>query len=115
MSDPTPATGDQRSTRRRRPRGSTKVACHAGSFGLGPNLAVRVLDVSEAGIRLLVQAALRPGQEIEVSLEGVAHCRPVRASARVVWAVEAADGTYCVGAKFERTLSYADLQHLASP
>jgi hypothetical protein len=115
MNDSTPATSNQRRTRRRRPKGSTKFACHTGPFGLGPNVAVQVLDVSEAGVRLVVQAALRPGQEIQVSLEGVARSRPVKAVARVVWAVEAADGNYCVGAQFERTLSYADLQHLTGP
>mgnify|MGYP001206771596 CR=1 FL=1 len=115
MHKPVTASLNHRRTRRRRPKGHSKVACYKGPFGLGPNLALSMLDVSEAGIRLLVKSRLEVGQAIEVQLQGLGHTRPVKILAEVVWAVAAADGGYCIGARFDRSLGYPDLQALAVP
>ena len=84
-------------------------------MGLGKDLCLAILDVSETGIRLLVKSALDTGGEIEVELLGVNHRRPLKAMAHVIWCVETTNGTYCVGAQFRRRLSYADFICLASP
>jgi hypothetical protein len=90
-----------------------RATCRRGSLGLGLNLALAILDVSETGIRLRVREALPPGQAIEVGLEGLGHARPVGLAAQVVWCVAAAEGDYCIGAHFERPLSYPNLHCLA--
>jgi hypothetical protein len=100
-------------SRRRTPNGSSRVVCRRGSLGLGTNLALGILDVSETGIRLRVREALEPRQEIEVSLEGAGHVRPLVLRAEVIWCAATADGFYCMGAQFQRRLSHADLQILA--
>jgi hypothetical protein len=79
---------------------------------LGANIAVPVLDISETGIRLMVKSALDKGNETEVSIAGYGQSRPVKLPADVVWAVQAADGTYCIGARFQKRLTYAELGHL---
>jgi hypothetical protein len=101
--------------RRRAPKGNTKATCRRGVLGLGPNLALAILDVSEAGIRLRVRELLEPGQEVEIGLEGLANSRPLRVPASVVWCVPTAEGDYCVGLQFDRRLTYADLHMLAKP
>jgi c-di-GMP-binding flagellar brake protein YcgR len=107
-------TRSQRRRARRAPaKSSSKVTCRRGTLGLGPNRAVAVLDLSETGIRLVVRDGLPRGQEVEIGLEGLNHTRPLRLPAQVVWSVATADGRYCIGAQFERRLSYADLHHLA--
>ena len=40
---------NRRAANRRQPRGGSKIVCAAGKYGLGPNVAVSVLDVSETG------------------------------------------------------------------
>src|SRR5256885_2178544 len=49
---------NRRANPRRAPKGSTRVTCRRGSLGLGPNLALSLLDVSETGARLLVKEPL---------------------------------------------------------
>lgn len=114
MSEIEVAQKNRRSSRRRTAKLSTKVTCFKGSLGLGHNLAVKVLDLSETGIRIVLKSALPTGQEIEVSLQGPYHCRPFKVLARVMWCVEAADGTFCVGAHFQKGLCYSGLLDMTS-
>ncbi len=110
----TNASRTPRPRARRAPaRGTSRVCCHRGTLGVGPNLAVQVLDLSETGIRLLVRQGMEPGEEIEIGLEGLNHPRPLRLPAQVVWSVAAAGGGYCIGVQFQRRLTYADLHALA--
>lgn len=81
-------------------------------MGLGANLALGILDLSESGIRLVIKQPLELQQEVEVNLESLNHRRPLKAVGRVVWCVAAADGTYCAGVEFQRTLGYIDYQAL---
>jgi hypothetical protein len=104
---------NRRGSRRQAAKRSTKVSCTAGVMGAGPNLAAAVLDLSQTGVRLLLQAPLRAGQALELTLENVMLSRPIKVTAEVVWSVPAADGRHCVGARFHRPLSYADVQSLA--
>jgi hypothetical protein len=99
--------------RRSPAKAGCKVSCRRGSMGMGPNLALAILDVSETGIRLRVREALQPRQEIEVGLEGLGHARPLRLSAQVAWCVATADDFYCIGARFQNRLTYQDLNKLA--
>jgi len=79
---------------------------------MGANIAAGVLDVSEAGARLLLKEELPVGHEFEVILDSPGS-RSVKILARVIWSVPAADGTFVVGTAFQARLSYADLHALA--
>jgi hypothetical protein len=109
MSVTATSRSNRRTNPRRAPRGNVQVHCVRGTLGLGPNLALRVLDTSETGVRLMVGTALDSGQEIEVQIVGPARGRASKLLADVVWCVPAADGTFCVGARFRKRLSYAEL------
>ena len=113
MSQPGTQQRNRRIASRQKPKGSTKVTCHKGLLGLGPNLAVSLLDLSETGVRLVVKSALEKGQEIEIGLLGLNHPRPIKLPAVVAWSVPAADGTYCLGARFQKRLTYGDFLQLA--
>ena len=101
---------NRRSATRHQPRGGSKIVCATGKFGLGPNVGVSVLDVSETGIRLIVKEALPVGSEVEIGLKSPADRKPTPMPAEVVWCVPTADGNFCVGARFGRPLKYALLQ-----
>jgi hypothetical protein len=113
MTQPEPTTPNRRRQRRQKSKGSTKVTCTAGKWGLGPNLARSVLDLSSTGACLVLSAALEKGQDVEVSLQGTWQVRPLKLPAQVVWCLAAADGTWCAGIRFQRNLEYSDLQALA--
>ena len=111
-SKPVPPRRNKRASRRHCPKGSTKAQATRNALGLGRNIAVRVLDISETGVRLLVKEELPVKREFEVTLESAAS-RPVKVVAEVIWSVATADGHFCVGARFQKPLSYAALQGLA--
>lgn len=112
MSTPEPSTRNRRLIKRRAPKRSTKVTCRKGALGLGPNLALSLLDVSETGVRLVVKEDFKVRQEVEITLLGIGHQRPLQLMGEVTWCVATADGNHCVGVKFQRFLSYTDLQQL---
>lgn len=105
---------NRRLSRRRTPKRTTRAICLKGSFGLGRNLALSVLDFSETGIRLVIKEALVVGQEVEVSVEGVLLRQPVKLPGVVVWCTPTADGTFCVGVHFEKTVPFSTFQALVS-
>lgn len=106
MSDAALPDKNRRRCRRRPPRGRVRVTCRRGGLDLGPNLALSVLDLSEAGVRLVVKTPLEPGREVSVGLEGQSHSRPILRVGAVVWCLAAADGAYCIGVRFEKELPY---------
>ena len=103
---------NRRGSRRRAPKGSTKVHCYRGLIGCGPDVAHAVLDISETGASLLLKAPFKTGERLEVNLESIAHRRPVKKMASVIWCVPAGEDRYVVGVKFEGTLPYSDLNDL---
>jgi hypothetical protein len=109
---PTPQRKNQRRSRRQPPKGGTRVRAYGNLLGIGANLGVKLLDLSETGVRLVLKSDLPPGQQFVVELESIGS-RAVRMPCIVVWSVEAADGGFVVGAAFQKTLSYLDLHTLA--
>jgi c-di-GMP-binding flagellar brake protein YcgR len=102
---------------RRSPKRSSRVRCRKGALGLGPNLALRLLDISEGGVRLIVASPLEPQQEVEISLLPPAALREVVRKGAVVWSIPTESGEFCIGIKFEKRLDYAvvcDLSVFAS-
>jgi hypothetical protein len=113
MSVPDASQKNRRRGQRRKPKHATQTQCFKGALGLGPNVALAALDVSEQGARLVLKEPLEPGQQAQIHLSGLGYRRPLKVLATVVWVVPAADGTYCVGLRFDKSLRYADLQLLA--
>jgi hypothetical protein len=99
---------------RRRAKQASKVSCITGKFGLGANVAVALLDISETGVRLIVQSAVASGQEVQISLEPIGARRPTSMAATVAWCIALADGTHCIGARFDKPLNWTLLQGLSA-
>jgi hypothetical protein len=113
QSAPKPAKRvNHRRHRRQLPKGSTKARAYRNHLGLGPNIAVAVLDVSESGVRLLLKEDLPIGREFEVELESIAH-KAVKLHAEVIWSLATADGKYCVGSRFTKDIDYGFLISIA--
>jgi hypothetical protein len=117
MSDPEPVKKPQANRRpspRKSPRSDCKAECRKGAMGLGPNIAVSVLDVSQSGARLILKAPLKKGDEAEVIL-GSGSNKPVKRQSVVVWALAMENGTHAIGFQFRKALSYAETQLVAKP
>jgi len=106
------AARNRRLSRRQRAKSFVQFFCYRSVHGLGPNVGVNVLDLSETGIRMLVCAPLKEKEEVLIELLGAGQRKPVKLHATVCWVVATADGGHCVGASFQRRLRYADLQQL---
>jgi len=78
-------------------------------MGLGPNIALSLLDLSESGLRVVLKEAATVGQEVEVNLDSAAG-RALKTTARVVWIVPGMDGTFVAGLRLQKSISYIDLQ-----
>lgn len=102
---------NQRASRRQPPKKSTKAKAYRNHLGLGPNIGVQLLDISENGIRVILKEELPLGREFELNFETPG--KAVKVHAKVVWSVPSADGQFVVGAKLSKSLSYSDLHLLA--
>jgi hypothetical protein len=104
---------NRRTTLRRSPKTSTRSAYFDGPLGLGANVSLRILDVSEIGACLHIKIECKPGRAVELNLESPSHSRPIKLPAMVVWSMAAAEGGWCVGVRFDKRMSFSELHTLA--
>jgi hypothetical protein len=78
-------------------------------MGGGPDLALALIDLSQTGASLLVKVALEPKQPVELELYAVGYNKNYRVEAVVVRCEPTPEGTYLVGVRFERYLTYTEL------
>jgi hypothetical protein len=104
---------NRRSSRRLPPRGKVKIKCRKGSLDLGDNLAVEILDVSETGARLQLKKGLPLEVEVLLTFEASNSGRRIQRLAQVAWCSTDAEGAITGGFRFDKPLTYADLDHIA--
>jgi len=109
--------GEQGSAERRLsprfpPRDGTRVGCRRGTIGLGRDLALSVVELSETGLRLLLNEPLEHGQMVEVTLSPPGGGPEVRRLGLVMWARGDRDGECQAGVQFSERLSPEALRDL---
>jgi PilZ domain len=110
MHDPPPVSRtDQRLTRRRQARSGAKVEFRRGTMGLGRDLAVALIDVSEDGLRLRLTVEVKPGEEAELLVSRPGGGKALKTAAEVRWCMPAGDGTFLAGVRFRKRLAYREL------
>jgi PilZ domain len=115
MHDPPPVSRtDQRLTRRRQARSGAKVEFRRGTMGLGRDLAVSLIDVSEDGLRVRLTAEVKPGEEAELLVSRPGGGKALKTAAEVRWCMPAGDGTFLVGVRFRKRLAYRELTEFVS-
>lgn len=110
VAEPVP---ERRAARRRLARSGVRAELRRGILGMGPNLAVGLVELSETGARLRLKTTVQAGEEVEVALWPPVGLRSLRGPATVRWGRPARDGTYLVGVRFRRRLAASDMAHLA--
>ena len=111
--DQQPRPSNRRLSMRRRAKGSSKVTCRKGVLGLGPNYALKLLDLSEGGACFVARELMTKGQEVELSLLAPGGSREVVRKGQVAWAVEV-EGKYHIGVSFDKRLEYAVVTQLGT-
>ncbi|HKB00787.1 MAG TPA: PilZ domain-containing protein [Gemmataceae bacterium] len=99
-------------TRRYLPRPGVTINFRAGTLGLGPDLAVSVIDLSEDGLCLRSKAAVSPGAEAEVSVARAGWGRPLKLLCEVRWCEEDEQGKFLVGVRYRKRMLHRDLSEL---
>ena len=102
---------ERRRTPRRAAKRSVRAECRLGPRGLGADVGAVLFDVSEFGLRLVLTAAVSPGQEVEVTLKPQSG-RDTRHVAEVVWCAPRDAATWWAGLRLRQPLNYADLSAL---
>ncbi len=97
---------------RRPPLRGVTVVCRKGNLGLGADLALRLLDLSESGARLRAREELGKGQEVTLALDSPRQSRPVEVVGTVLWCVPAEDASWVVGVTLAKPLPYQVLSLL---
>jgi hypothetical protein len=107
------ADTSRRITRRKTLKRGVDVSVRKGTLGLGPNLAVAGLEISDDGIQVRIRSELKPGDEVEVRLTGIGRSKPVPLIADVRWCrPDDADPNgkmFLLGAMFRHRLTHAQL------
>ena len=83
-----------------------------GSLGMGPDLALGLVDVSEGGAQVRLACPLLPGEQVQVALWPPRGLRPVRLPATVRWC-RTIDGVVLAGVRLSERLSLRDVSKLA--
>jgi hypothetical protein len=98
---------------RRSTRPNVTVTCHKkGNEDGGPDLTNAVLDLSEAGARLLVTAPLDVGEEVVLGVKGAFGPDTLTRHGKVVWSFKVTKRGYAVGVLLEEHLACDDFQEV---
>ena len=103
---------NRRNAVRKRPRGSVRVQCRRGAYGLGPNVAVGLLDLSETGARLVIKEPLEAKHEVEITLAGYGMSADLKLPGTIAWAVRLENGHFAIGVNFQKRLRFCDVMQL---
>ena len=106
---------NRRKWRRQTPRATAKVECRRGTMGLGPNLALELLDISECGIGIIIKIGLKVQEDVEILVRDYGQSKTIKQLAKVCWCLKLQDGRFCAGMSFEKWLAYADVQMISKP
>ena len=98
---------------RRSATAAVKVTCQQkGPVAAGPDLSSFVLDLSQAGARLLVTAPLKVGEEVVLGLHEPSYKGPLRRAGKVVWSYQVNKRGYAVGVRLEEPLDRDAIQQV---
>jgi hypothetical protein len=94
------------------PRAGAKATCRPGGSSTGPDLALSLVNLSDAGARLVLAAPLTVGHSVELEFLAPGWTQPVRRSGVVVWGRRLEDETFQAGISFSKSLSPVELRDL---
>jgi hypothetical protein len=113
--EPEPELGEpveRRAGLRRPAKPGSRAEVRRGSLGMGPDLAVGLVDVSEGGAQVRLSCPLIPGEQIQIALWPPRGVRSVRLPATVCWCRTDPGGAVRAGVRLRERLSPRDVSKL---
>lgn len=96
---------DRRVTDRRKARTGSRVEVRRGVLGMSPDLALKLVNVSEGGVQVRLVSAARAGEQVEVALWPPGKGHSVRGPAVICWCLPTPTGEFRAGLRLRRRLS----------
>jgi hypothetical protein len=107
---------NERRTNKRLPARSTvMIEIRKGVMGLGPNLALNLLDLSVDGAGVLMEGKLQVNDDVEILLSGHGIRSKVKRLAKVRWVTKLEPVHFVMGFKFEKPIPTSDLDSFVRP
>lgn len=104
---------NRRLVRRKPLKSGVAVVARKGAMGLGPNVVLGAVTLSDDGISLRVADELHRGDELEISLTPAGRGKALRLMGDVRWCRAGADETFVIGLQFRRRLKFVEVGELA--
>ena len=102
---------DKRLSRRKPVKRGVAAQCRRGQMGLGADVAVAIVDISDCGACLVVSAEFKKGEEAELILVGVGRSKPLKVMGEIRSCVPDGEDTFRVGLRFRKRVAYAELDN----
>jgi len=106
---------DRRVTDRRKARPGARAEVRRGLLGMSPDLALKLVDVSEGGVQVRLVAAVRPGEQVEIALWSPGIPQSIRGPGVVCWCLPTPTGEFRAGMRLRRRLAREILDLLIEP
>lgn len=106
---------ERRSNKRQPARSSVLIEVRKGRRNLGPNLAIHLLDLSEAGAGVFMKGELQENDEVEIRLSISGVRTSIKRIAKVRWVTKLETGYFIVGLHFETQIPSADVSNFVRP
>ncbi len=103
---------ERRIFRRRRVVRPVDVIIRRGTLGLGPNLALALIDVSEEGLRVRLKGPVVAGDEVEICLSFPIASKSWKFTGDVRWCESGPFETFLAGISLRRQLTHLELAEL---
>src|SRR5262245_52399179 len=107
-------SGGARRQHQRPTKSGVRIICQRGELYLGPNVAESVADASTEAVGILVREALRVGERVSLTLEGVGPPMSIQRLGRTVWCDPAAGGLFHAEVEVDSPLEYSELMSLST-
>jgi hypothetical protein len=104
---------DRRASDRRQARHGSRAEIRRGVLGMSPDLALKLVDVSEGGVQVRLVTAMRAGEQVEVGLWPPGDVQSIRGPGVVCWCLPTPTGEFRVGVRLRRRLAKEIVELLA--
>jgi hypothetical protein len=102
---------DRRRERRKAAKRRVSVTCRKGLDGLGADLCIRLVDVSDEGAKIQIKEWINQNSDVEVTFDVDSLNKPLVVTGQVAWCQPVENG-FTIGVKFHDRIDYVDLGHL---
>jgi c-di-GMP-binding flagellar brake protein YcgR len=106
---------ERRQNRRYPAQASVAIEVRKGTMGLGPNLALHLLDLSVDGAGVLMKNELQEKDEVEIILSGHGVGPNIKRIARVHWVTKLESDHFVIGFSFEKQIPFIDVRKFVRP